>query len=98
MAKNSMQLISMGVLFVLALVLFSGCVNNTSNTSNPANTTTNSTGGYVANTQTDDQMAGSVSGGTGTSSGDISDSDLDSMQSDLDDLDTSVDESQESDV
>ncbi len=101
MKSNTMRMMSLGALLVVALFLFSGCVSNTNNppVANPSNNTTNTTiTTSGSNEPTDTELAGSVSGGTGSGSGNISDDELDAMQNDVDDLDTSVDESLESDV
>ncbi len=101
MENNTLRIMSIGALLVVALFLFSGCVSNTNNppANNTTTNTTNTTGGYTPPAgPTDSELAGSVSGGTGSGSDDISEDELSAMEDDLDDLDTAVDESQESDI
>lgn len=76
------------VLLVVGVLTLSGCVANAP--------PSDSTGALAP--PSSEQVAQTLSGGTGTTEADITASDLDGLQSDLDAIDTDLDEAAQSDI
>jgi hypothetical protein len=103
MKTPTIRILSIGVLTLVAVFLFSGCVSNQTQTPAPSDTTTplldGGGGATVSDTApTGDALADELTGGTGTGPTDVSGNDLDGLQSDLDDLEEEVDSASESNI